>query len=221
MEGTSSVAKNLDMELKAVEDVDVPAKLIRVVCKVKKEKKKKSMESCIKQLTPQAVHIWNANNNNLNSVTKDRKKRKHNASQEVALASTKYTFDRVYSANTTQQQFYDGEVKSCVAALLDGFDSTMFAYGNTNSGKSYTIFGQPKSTNRKTTDGVLFRIVQDIFKRLPADTEVKISAFEIYNEKVFDLLDRVRHTGDLVTNEKADLFPDTCTCVLFLATGRL
>lgn len=179
------VAKKLDMELEAVED---QRQLIRVVCRVKKTGV--NVQSCIKSMTSQTLDLWCVSNPNMMNASS--KKRKHNNSgQEMVSASHAYSFDRVYGGNTTQQHFYDGEISSIVLKLLSGDDSTIFAYGNTNSGKSYTIFGKPNQHNRKTTDGILFRVVQDIFKKEPDRISLKISAFEIYNEKVFDLLCRV------------------------------
>ena len=178
----SSVRKNLDMELQAAEE---PAKLIRVVCRVKKHAG--DVPSCIKEMTTDSVHIWSVGNPNIAPASS--KKRKHNKSaKDILTASNAYAFDRVYGTNTTQQQFYDGEVHACVSQLLAGTDSTIFAYGNTNSGKSYTIFGQAKGASKMAKEGILFRVVKDIFKQTGDGVELKISAFEIYNEKVFDLL---------------------------------
>jgi hypothetical protein len=175
----------------------VRRKLIRVICRVKKTDP--GVQSCIKEMTNDAVHIWSVSNGaNLAMASQSSKKRKHNTTADLTTAANAYSFDRVYGGNTTQQTFYDSEVKECVTNLLQGSDTTIFAYGNTNSGKSYTIFGQPKSLNRKTTDGVLFRVVKDIFSKQTAEggeMSLKISAFEIYNEKVYDLLCRVRPTA--------------------------
>ncbi len=181
-----SVAKNLDLELAAVEDAP---KLIRVVARVKKHPV--DVPSCIKEMTAESIHVWSVGNPNITSASS--KKRKHNKSaQDVVTASAAFSFDRVYGTNTTQQQFYEGEVSSCVAQLLEGIDSTVFAYGQTNSGKSFTIFGQPKGIGKQTKEGILFRVVRDLFRVMSPDYELKISAFEIYNEKIYDLLARVR-----------------------------
>lgn len=183
-----SVAKNLDLELQAVEDEPATAaKLIRVVCRMKKIVG--DVPTCIKSMTQESVAVWSTGSANISTASS--KKRKHNNSQDIGTTTCKFTFDRVYSGNTSQQQFYEGEVRTCVGDLVAGRDSTMFAYGNTSSGKSYTIFGQPKSTSRAKTDGILFRVVKEVFKLIgdAEGFEMKISAFEIYNEKVQDLLD--------------------------------
>ena len=181
------VAKNLDFELAAAEAEETGPKkrLIRVVCRVKKHPG--NAPSCIKQMTPEAVHIWSVGNPNISTARS--KKRKHNTSaKDITSASNAYSFDRVYGSNTTQQQFYDGEVTNCINDLVDGNDTTLFAYGNTSSGKTYTIFGKPRSLG-SSAEGILFRVVKDLFKRVGSeDFELKISAFEIYNEKVYDLL---------------------------------
>lgn len=49
-----------------------------------------------------------------------------------------FTFDRVYGPQTTQKEFFDESIKSIVDEALDGFNCTIFAYGQTSSGKTFT-----------------------------------------------------------------------------------
>ena len=49
-----------------------------------------------------------------------------------------FTFDRVYGPQTTQREFFEESIKSIVDEALDGFNCTIFAYGQTSSGKTYT-----------------------------------------------------------------------------------
>ena len=49
-----------------------------------------------------------------------------------------FTFDRVYGPQTTQKEFFEESIKSIVDEALDGFNCTIFAYGQTSSGKTYT-----------------------------------------------------------------------------------
>jgi hypothetical protein len=73
--------------------------------------------------------------------------------------------------------------------LIEGFNSLVFAYGQSSAGKTYTM-----GLNEKNKAGLITLALDDLFNRLsnsnePADFEVKISYIEIYNEKVYDLLD--------------------------------
>ena len=52
-----------------------------------------------------------------------------------------YTFDSVFAPNTTQKQLYDATVVPIVKEVLKGFNCTIFAYGQTGTGKTYTMEG--------------------------------------------------------------------------------
>jgi kinesin family protein 5 len=74
---------------------------------------------------------------------------------------------------------------------MEGFNGTVFAYGQTSSGKTHTMSGP--SIDDPQQKGVIPRMVNTIFEKIEAaesDIEftVKISMIEIYNEKVKDLL---------------------------------
>ena len=52
-----------------------------------------------------------------------------------------YTFDKVFGEKSTQQQIYDEVAAEIVQSALDGFNGTIFAYGQTGTGKTYTMEG--------------------------------------------------------------------------------
>lgn len=76
--------------------------------------------------------------------------------------------------------------------VLNGYNGTIFAYGQTSSGKTHTMEGV---INDPTKQGIIPRIVNDIFNHIYSMEEnlefhIKVSYFEIYLDKVRDLLDR-------------------------------
>ena len=76
--------------------------------------------------------------------------------------------------------------------VLCGYNGTIFAYGQTSSGKTHTMEGV---INDPTMQGIIPRIVNDIFNHIYSMEEnlefhIKVSYFEIYLDKVRDLLDR-------------------------------
>ena len=76
---------------------------------------------------------------------------------------------------------------------MEGFNGTVFAYGQTSSGKTHTMTG-PDMMNKETR-GVIPRMVSHVFEQIAmanSDMEftVKVSMIEIYMEKIQDLLDR-------------------------------
>ncbi|KAF5296181.1 hypothetical protein FQA39_LY12635 [Lamprigera yunnana] len=98
-----------------------------------------------------------------------------------------YTFNHIYTDQATQEMIYDDLVKPLISKVLQGYNSTIFAYGQTGTGKTYTMGSDPKTS---TDPGFILRTLEEIFgyqEKCPELT-VFISFYEIYNEKVFDLL---------------------------------
>ena len=74
-----------------------------------------------------------------------------------------YTFDDVFSAFATQEEVFDATVRPVVADVLRGFEATVFAYGQTGTGKTHTMEG---SLERPELYGVIPRSAQAIFEAL-------------------------------------------------------
>ena len=95
----------------------------------------------------------------------------------------KYPFDKVYNENNNTQSIYNTSIKPHVLRIFDKIDFICYAYGQTGSGKTYTIFGN------NTSDGLLSMSASDIFYKIASTRHtVKISAYEIYNDEAYDLL---------------------------------
>ncbi|XP_064410736.1 kinesin-1 heavy chain [Latimeria chalumnae] len=109
----------------------------------------------------------------------------------VVLAGKPYVFDHVFQSNTTQEQVYNDCAKKIVKDVLEGYNGTIFAYGQTSSGKTHTMEGILHDPDGM---GIIPRIVQDIFNYIYSMDEnlefhIKVSYFEIYLDKIRDLLD--------------------------------
>lgn len=109
----------------------------------------------------------------------------------ISIGGKVFVYDKVFKPNTTQEQVYMGAAYHIVQDVLSGYNGTVFAYGQTSSGKTHTMEGV---IGDQTMQGIIPRIVQDIFNHIyTMDTElefhIKVSYFEIYNEKIRDLLD--------------------------------
>lgn len=104
--------------------------------------------------------------------------------------SKSYTFDGVYDANTLQKVFYEDCCFALVENVLEGFNGTIFAYGQTGCGKSHTMQGP--STSDPEMRGVIPNSFAHIFDTVIASTDVEYlihcSYLEIYNEEIKDLL---------------------------------
>ncbi|XP_007553509.1 kinesin heavy chain isoform 5A-like [Poecilia latipinna] len=109
----------------------------------------------------------------------------------VIVGGKPYAFDHVFPTNTTQEQVYNTCAKQIVKDVLSGYNGTIFAYGQTSSGKTHTMEGKLHDPHQM---GIIPRIAEDIFNHIFAMDEnlefhIKVSYFEIYMDKIRDLLD--------------------------------
>lgn len=102
-----------------------------------------------------------------------------------------------------QSDIFDFSIKPTVDDILNGYNGTVFAYGQTGAGKSYTMMGT--NIDDEGGKGVIPRIVEQIFANIlssPANIEytVRVSYMEIYMERIRDLLDP--HNDNLPVHEE-------------------
>jgi len=100
-----------------------------------------------------------------------------------------FTFDAVYDATTIQSHFYDQTGYPVVESVLDGYNGTIFAYGQTGTGKTHTMMGGDGDLA-----GVIPRTFGHIFNSIGMTPNkkhlVRASYLEIYNEEIRDLLSK-------------------------------
>ncbi|KAL4198691.1 hypothetical protein AMTRI_Chr03g141330 [Amborella trichopoda] len=104
-----------------------------------------------------------------------------------------FTFDKVFGPKSQQRAIYDHAITPMVNEVLEGFNCTIFAYGQTGTGKTYTMEGGAKAKGGElpVESGVIPRAVRQIFDTLEAqkaDYSMKITFLELYNEEITDLL---------------------------------
>ncbi|XP_053737269.1 kinesin-like protein KIF14 [Synchiropus splendidus] len=96
--------------------------------------------------------------------------------------------DKTDDAFASQKTVYDTLAKPLLHRAFEGFNTCLFAYGQTGSGKSYTMMGFGEEA------GVIPRFCQEMFSKLASmqtdevKCHVEMSYFEVYNEKIHDLL---------------------------------
>lgn len=118
--------------------------------------------------------------------------------------SGSFTFDRVFDTQSRQADIFDFSIRPTVDDILNGYNGTVFAYGQTGAGKSFTMMGA--SIDDDNLKGVIPRIVEQVFASIAAspmniEYTVKVSYMEIYMEKIRDLLDPI-HDNLPVHEEK-------------------
>lgn len=108
-----------------------------------------------------------------------------------------YAFDRVFGPAASQAEVYDEAVRPVVDEVLRGFNCTIFAYGQTGTGKTYTMEGgdgfaaSARNASPPESAGIVPRAVSQIFDHLRAEAQefsVKFTFLELYNEEITDLL---------------------------------
>ncbi|KAJ6300219.1 hypothetical protein OIU76_021089 [Salix suchowensis] len=108
-----------------------------------------------------------------------------------------FTFDKVFGPSAQQRDLYEQAVVPIVNEVLEGFNCTIFAYGQTGTGKTYTMEGECKRSKSGPNGelppeaGVIPRAVKQIFDTLEsqnAEYSVKVTFLELYNEEITDLL---------------------------------
>ena len=111
----------------------------------------------------------------------------------------KFSFERVYNRHATQMDVFEETVRPSVLASLDGYNVTVFAYGQTGTGKTYTMEGEME--DQSEISGIIPRSVYTLFEILMStvkmgDWDISVSHLEIYQEELTDLLapDELRNT---------------------------
>nr|XP_010936182.1 kinesin-like protein KIN-7L [Elaeis guineensis] len=102
------------------------------------------------------------------------------------VSGVSFAFDHVFDQSSTNATVYDLLIKSIIHATVNGFNGTAFAYGQTSSGKTFTMNGS------EDDPGIIPRAVRDIFHTTQMTTDreflIRVSYMEIYNEEINDLL---------------------------------
>jgi kinesin family protein 18/19 len=98
-----------------------------------------------------------------------------------------FVFDMVFDAKSTQQGVYEKTTKELLPKVINGYNATVFAYGATGAGKTYTMLGTEQEP------GIMFRTLNDLFIEISKTNDnlvyqVSMSYLEIYNELIRDLL---------------------------------
>ena len=106
-----------------------------------------------------------------------------------------FTFDKTYGEETTTREVYDSIAKNIVSSAVTGLNGTIFAYGQTSSGKTFTMQGSGTIAEGSAGSGggIVHMAASDIFRHIKETEDrvflVRVSFLEIYNEEVRDLLD--------------------------------
>ena len=127
-----------------------------------------------------------------------------------------FTFDKVFAEECSQEDIYQS-ISAHVKATVRGYNTTIFAYGSTGSGKSYTM------TGNSTAPGIIPRAISEIFSIIEATAAqesdvffyVRLSYVELYNNNFRNLLEfaskelSVKEKGKTADDDEDNLRPDS------------
>ena len=116
-----------------------------------------------------------------------------------------FKYDKIFNTDSQQNQIYENVGKRIVDDVMEGYNGTIFAYGQSGSGKTYTMYGPDIFDDMYK--GIIPRIVEDIFNYVEKaddniDFQFKLSVLEIYKEVMYDLL--TQQSGDIKIQENPE-----------------
>uniref|UniRef100_A0A8C9HGN4 Kinesin-like protein KIF21A n=1 Tax=Piliocolobus tephrosceles TaxID=591936 RepID=A0A8C9HGN4_9PRIM len=125
---------------------------------------------------------------------------------QVFLGKDKaFTFDYVFDIDSQQEQIYIQCIEKLIEGCFEGYNATVFAYGQTGAGKTYTMGTGFDVNIVEEEQGIISRAVKHLFKSIeekkhiaiknglpPPDFKVNAQFLELYNEEVLDLFDTTR-----------------------------
>lgn len=114
---------------------------------------------------------------------------------ENTRETQQFIFDNVFDQSASQEKIFNTIAQEAVDMVCQGYNATIFAYGATSSGKSYTMFGGSQSKQ-----GIIPRSCQTLFQNINkkddvVDANMKCSFLEIYREQIRDLLSTENETN--------------------------
>ena len=112
---------------------------------------------------------------------------------DKSLPPKNFTFDGAYFTDSTTKQIYEDVGFALVDGVLEGYNGTVFAYGQTGCGKSFSMQGISDPPDQR---GIIPRAFEHIFEAIGVDEGdtkylVQASYLEIYNEEIRDLLGKL------------------------------
>ena len=180
---------------------------VKVYCRIRPENEKEKqsgMKTCITATSESSVKIFTE------SIGIDTGKE---SSKSKSDNFQTFTFDGVFPPEEEQENIFNVVAKPLINGALEGINGTLFCYGQTSSGKTYTMEG---IHNDPKLMGVIPRMMEYIFIVIEkANSEIEYSVkcqyYQIYNEKIQDLLDIRKKDLAIREDKNKGIWVEDCT----------
>lgn len=186
------ISKEMEKSRKYYNEIQELRGNIRVYCRIKPSLKLNNNNN--NTITNNTKCVCSSDYSTVNLCSKKTNVIKNKDNNNLLIYDYTYEYDYVFSENSKQEEVFE-EVKPLVMLSLDGYNSCIFAYGETGSGKTYTMEGYENNY------GIIYRTFEVLFnekkiKEENNDNKIKIKyrmyMVEIYNETVRDLLNDLK-----------------------------
>ncbi|KAF5738059.1 putative Chromosome-associated kinesin KIF4A [Tripterygium wilfordii] len=132
----------------------------------------------------------------------------------------KYCFDHAFSPECSNLDVYKKSVSSVISGVVQGLNATVFAYGSTGSGKTYTMVGT------QDDPGLMVLSLHTIFNLIKKDEisdefEVSCSYLEVYNEVIYDLLEKSSGHLELREDPEKGIIVPGLKCIKVYSADRI
>ena len=165
---------------------------VRVVCRFRpmNQLEKDMRGECCVELNDQNITLNDKNTDN-------------------SITTHKFAFDKCIPTDTSQEEVFKLIAEPMLQHSMKGFNGTIFAYGQTASGKTHTMEGS--GLNDYEGRGIIPRVMDRIFEIIDESDEnieftLKISMLEIYNEKIQDLVDNKKQNLQIKEDKTKGIF---------------
>ena len=179
---------------------------VKVYCRIRPENEQEissGLGICLNPQSQTTVQII-VDNLNINSGLKE------NYSEKT---KQEFTYDKIYPIETTQKTIFEQVAKPLILSAFEGINGTLFCYGQTASGKTYTMEGIPSDNNLCGIIPRMMHLIFEIINSGSSDIEfsVKCQYYQIYNEKIQDLIDTNKTDLTIREDKNKGIWVGECT----------
>ena len=124
--------------------------------------------------------------------------KKNNIRNEIEIKKHDFNFSKIFDIDYMNKDIYNHFGKEMIYNFLAGKNCTFYLYGQTGSGKTHTLLGS------NDVEGFLYYLFKNLTKNIPENKNhscLKLSSYQIYYNKIYDLLQNNRHLNGYVNGE--------------------